>query len=476
MVINYIIVILGGVESRSVILYVIPIIMSAATLGRKGIYGATALSLLSYNFIFIDYYRHAFRPGGPFRTDLPEILYTMVFATTALIAVLLAMDYIIRLLRQKERQALKTVEDIKRAQAVGRFGNWELDIRTNKVTCSDEVYRLIGIPPGPADLALEYYMSFVHPKDRRLLKVAVKRASRQPKRFSFDYRILATNGELRYLHAEGESISDRSGRVSTIIGTVRDTTEERMLDESRNEFVSLASHQLRTPATVIKQYLGMLLDGYAGELTEKQKVFIKTASDTNERQIDIVNNLLDVAQLESGKIQLTLAQVDLLVLIKELVEGFKPQANEKQQTLEFTSRYKRLYCQADWYYLRTVLENILDNALRYTTRHKSVTVKLTKEANAVVIAVIDQGVGITAEDLPKLFKKFSRIENVATFQEEGAGLGLYWSKKVVALHGGRLEAESVYGKGTTFRIILPLADKPKKVRPRIRRRAGQLTR
>lgn len=479
--ISYVIVSLGGIENRSVILYVIPIIMSAATLGRKGIYGATAMSLLAYNMIFLDYYFYTFRPPGgfgdiPFRERLPEAIFTFTFSATALLAVLFTVDYIIKLLRQKERQALKTIEDIKRAQAVGKFGSWELDIQTNIVTCSDEMYRLIGLPPDTEELTLDRYMSFVHPKDRRLLRAAVKRAARQPRHFSFDYRVVAADGELRHLRAEGQSLADYSGRATTIIGTVRDTTEERMLDQSKNEFVSLASHQLRTPATVVKQYLAMLLDGYAGDLSEKQRIFLQTASDTNERQIAIVNNLLDVAQLESGKVQLTLTKIDLPLLIEDLIKEFTPRAADKQQELKFSSRYRHLYCRADQHYLRTVLENIIDNAMRYTMPKKSVTIRLAKESGAAVISVIDQGVGIAPKDLSKLFKKFSRIENVATFQEEGAGLGLYWSKKVVALHGGRLEVESTYGKGSVFKIILPIMAPQKRARPRTRRTPRRVAR
>lgn len=455
----------GGIESRRVILYVVPIIMSAAMLGRKGIYGSTALSVTSTTAIFIYYYLTELRPGGsldgvPFYKQFPEAVYNIVFAATALIAVMIAMDYIIRLLRQKERQALRTVEDLKRAQAIGRFGSWDVDVPSNTLTCSDEVYHIIGIARSDGELTIDRYMTFVHPKDRRLIKTVVRRASAKPVRFSFDYRIITADGDLRYVHAEGESATDRSGSVRSIIGTVRDTTEERMLDESKNEFVSLASHQLRTPATVVKQYLGMLLDGYAGELTGKQRLYLKTASDTNERQIAIVNNLLDVAQLESGKIHLTLVKVDLVALTAELIQEFKPRAESKQQTLRLVSRHKHLYGLADSYHLRAVLENIIDNALRYTTINKPVTIHITKESNMAVISVTDRGVGIAPENLSKLFKKFSRIEHPSTFQEEGAGLGLYWSMKVMALHGGKIEVKSVFGKGSTFKVILPLSTKP----------------
>jgi signal transduction histidine kinase len=220
----------------------------------------------------------------------------------------------------------------------------------------------------------------------------------------------------------------------------------------------------------------MLLDGYAGELTDKQRDFLKIASDTNEHQINIVNNLLGVAQLESGKIQLTMTQVDLVALARTLVEEYAPRARNKDQILSFSSRFKRLYCRADEHSLRTVLENILDNAFKYTMPGKAITLRLTKEANTAVISVVDQGVGIASNDLAKLFKKFSRIENPETFHEEGAGLGLYWAEKIIALHGGRIAIESEPGRGTHVKVILPMRRQAKKTRARPRRQAAAVPR
>lgn len=242
---------------------------------------------------------------------------------------------------------------------------------------------------------------------------------------------------------------------------MRDTTEERQFDQTQNEFVSLASHQLRTPATVIKQYLSMLLDGYAGELTDKQKGFLQTAKDTNDRHIAIVNTMLDVAQLESGKVRLKLAKTDIVALLGGLVKEYRLQAENKQQTLLFRSRYKHLHCEADTYHLRTVLENIIDNALRYSPASKTVTIRVSADARTISVSVIDEGVGIAAEDMTKLFKKFSRIEHPDTFHEQGAGLGLYWSDKIIALHGGRVEAISLPGKGSTFKVVIPRSKQPK---------------
>lgn len=183
-----------------------------------------------------------------------------------------------------------------------------------------------------------------------------------------------------------------------------------------------------------------------------------------------------MAQLESGKIQLTMAQVDLVAFVRALAEEYTSRAKAKDHTLTFSSRYKHLYCRADEHSLRTVIENIIDNAFKYSMPGKSITLRLAKEANSAVISVTDQGVGIASRDQQKLFKKFSRIENPETFQEEGAGLGLYWAEKIVSLHGGRIHVDSEPGRGTTFKVILPMRRTIKKVRSRSKLPKAVLTR
>lgn len=485
LIIDSIIIMLGGVESRSAILFVVPIIMSAATLGRKGIFATAGLALVSYNFIFFMYYIKFLQPNKGLismlsNPELPQLIYIVTFSTTALLSILMAMDYILRLLRQKEREALKTVDDLKRAQEVGKFGSWEADLTTGKYSWSDEVYRLLGLDPITDDLTIEDFLSMVHIKDRRTLKAILSRAKNRPGHFTMDYRIFDVDGRRHYFHVEGESVADRLGGTVSLIGTIRDVSEEKALEQSKNEFVSLASHQLRTPATVIKQYLSMMLDGYAGELTEMQRTFLETAAGANDRQITIVNSLLGVAQLESGSIHLTFSEINLVTLLESLVKEYQPRAEDKSLTIKFTSKYKQLYCKGDDYHLQTAVENILDNAIRYTLPGKLITVRLFKRSKHVVVSVIDQGVGIDRKDTEKLFKKFSRIENLSTFQEEGAGLGLYWAEKIVSLHRGRIEVESTLGRGTTFSIVLPVAS-VKKSPPRsietsrVRRKARVVT-
>lgn len=226
------------------------------------------------------------------------------------------------------------------------------------------------------------------------------------------------------------------------------------INKSKDEFIALASHQLRTPATVVKQYLRMVLDGYAGPISPEQQLFLDNAYISNERQIRIVDDILRVAQLDLDKVTLHLTKVDVGKLLAGIVEELQSYTAERSQMVQFEKPKKPVEVYADEKYLRMAVGNILDNASKYTPDHKAIYVSVAQEDAQVVVAVRDEGVGISKQDLPKLFMKFSRVNNPLSIKVGGTGLGLYWAKEVIQLHGGSVSVTSKLGTGTTFTIRL----------------------
>ncbi len=239
------------------------------------------------------------------------------------------------------------------------------------------------------------------------------------------------------------------------IQVFRDVTQEVELERAKDEFISLASHQLRTPATAVKQYAGMMIQGYAGELTPTQRSMAESIYESNERQIAIVNDLLRVAQVDAGKVQLRLEGADLVQIIGEVIEELEPKFTSKDQRLEFNRPDVTITPVIDQTLIRMVLENIIDNASKYTPDGKGIIVSVRTNQHFVVIDIKDQGVGIKKEDLPLLFTKFTRLPNSLSDEVGGTGLGLYWAKKIVDLHGGSITVHSQPEKGTTFTIRIP---------------------
>lgn len=234
--------------------------------------------------------------------------------------------------------------------------------------------------------------------------------------------------------------------------------QERLLEinRSKDEFISLASHQLRTPATGVKQYIGMLLEGYCGELTEAQRRLLMTADDSNERQLNIVNDLLHVAQADAGKITLSKRPTDIVAMIKDIIKEQADTLKKRSQTVLLTNNAPPTAVMADEDRLRMVFENIIDNASKYSPEESELQVIIGKTRTHLSITVKDKGVGIAAKDLPKLFKKFSRIDNPLSASVGGSGLGLYWAQQIIDLHQGSITVNSKVNKGATFTINLPL--------------------
>ncbi|HET6622555.1 MAG TPA: ATP-binding protein [Candidatus Saccharimonadales bacterium] len=229
------------------------------------------------------------------------------------------------------------------------------------------------------------------------------------------------------------------------------------LNKSKDEFISIASHQLRTPATGVKQYLGMLLEGYFGELTPKQKQMLEKAYHNNDRQLRIVSDLLKVAQVDAGKINLHRAEVELDKLVKSVVDDHSGRFASRGQKLIFKPKPEGERAMIDEEAVRMVLDNLLDNASKYSPEKTTTTVSVKRSGGMACIDVKDQGVGISEDSRSRLFQKFSRIDNPRSREESGTGLGLYWAKKIIDEHKGEIKVTSEEGNGSRFTVCLPKA-------------------
>mgnify|MGYP000672161535 CR=1 FL=1 len=233
----------------------------------------------------------------------------------------------------------------------------------------------------------------------------------------------------------------------------RDITDELQLEHAKDEFISIASHQLRTPATVVKQYLGMILEGYI-ESEEAQKDMLKIAYAHNNNQLEIINDLLKVAQIEANKLTANHKQTDLVGLLQKIVLSQKPDFERRGIDLQLKTKEKSAKVYIDPLHIQMVFENLINNANKYSHQGSTVTLEIADSEKAVTVRVRDEGIGIAESDIPKLFNKFSRIEN-ANSTAGGTGLGLYWAKKLVELYAGAISVTSKLGKGTTFTVCIP---------------------
>jgi two-component system sensor histidine kinase VicK len=228
------------------------------------------------------------------------------------------------------------------------------------------------------------------------------------------------------------------------------------INKAKDVFLSIASHQLRTPATSVKQYIGMALEGYGGEVSPKMKPFLETAYQSNDRQLRIVDDLLKVARLDAGHVTLRKEPTNICSLIYDVTKESAEAIAIKKQKLVLHLPEDALMVNLDKDNMRMVFENIMDNATKYSDENTQIEVEVTEDGNSVICTFTDQGIGISPADQKKLFHKFSRIDDSFAYSPNGSGLGLYWARELVKLHHGEIRLTSQKGVGSTFRIRLPL--------------------
>ena len=229
----------------------------------------------------------------------------------------------------------------------------------------------------------------------------------------------------------------------------------KRLNIAKDDFISLASHQLRTPATGVKQYIGMLLEGFSGELQPGQQALLHKAYESNERQLRIISDLLKVAQIDAGKIKPLKTVTNIEKMIRNIISEQESTLASRHQTINVSATTPRIRASIDSNLMRMVFENIISNASKYSHQNTAIDVNIDSDSKCVSIQIADHGVGIEAADIPMLFEKFSRIDNDLSMHVGGSGLGLYWAKKIVDLHSGDISMQSEKGVGTIFTIKLP---------------------
>jgi signal transduction histidine kinase len=229
------------------------------------------------------------------------------------------------------------------------------------------------------------------------------------------------------------------------------------LDKLKDEFVSLASHELRTPMTAIKGYVWMVQNQKAGPISETANKYLDIVFSSTERLIHLVNDMLDVSRIESGRFQLHPESFDFSDMVSQIQTEFSAKAAERHMTWHTSIDPPQIIINADKDKVLQILENLVGNAFKFTPDDGFVSLQVTTQANKLKVSVSDSGRGISQDDIPKLFTKFTRLgEGLSPLAQPGTGLGLYLSKQFVELHHGQVSVESTLGKGSTFTFTIPL--------------------
>ncbi len=246
-------------------------------------------------------------------------------------------------------------------------------------------------------------------------------------------------------------------RVSEATDDLQHTNDQlRDLDKAKDEFVSMASHQLRTPLTSVKGYLSMVLEGDAGKISKDQRKLLSEAFTSSERMVHLINDFLNVSRIQTGKFLIDRHEIDLGKIVKQEVDSLQTTAEARDLTIRLSIPPKPVVLSLDENKIRQVVMNFIDNALFYSKPETEITVQLTVTPREAKLEVRDHGIGVPVAQQTKLFTKFFRADNARTQRPDGTGVGLYLAKKVIDGHDGKLVFSSVEDKGSTFGFRLPL--------------------
>lgn len=429
------------------------------------------------------------QPDGSYRERYWSSTYQPLMNPDGSVAYILATARDITEEVETERQLEATEARLNAAMSIGRVGSWVWEAERGIVVADSTFARMLGLDPrkARAGVAPERVSGAVHPEDRERVMGAIRRSVEKHTGVDVEFRVLSNEGIVKWVLMRGRAHYGKNGEPVAFPGVTVDITERHDLESqvkaarlrhelsqqealilqkrnqeleaisrTKDEFVALASHQLRTPATAVKQYVGMVLQGYAGELSELQLDMLEKAFESNERQIKIINQILNAARVDTGRLMVSLGPTDLQRLLTGICEEMHSSIEQHGQKLVTQIGSSPVQVRADSGYLRMAIENIIHNASVYTPEGGTITVQLKRMAKEARINITDTGVGIRASDIPKLFVKFSRIHNPLSVQAGGSGIGLYLSAEIMRLHGGRITVQSKLHKGTTFSIMLPL--------------------
>jgi two-component system, sensor histidine kinase and response regulator len=342
------------------------------------------------------------------------------------------------------------------------------DKKWTMIFLSEEIYRMTGYSASDfIGNAKRTYASIISEEDRERVYEQINKRVSEEKPYDIEYRIKCVDGKVLWVKEKGRVILDKERGITWLDGVIFDITIRKKAEEEleqaiamQMEFTSTVSHELRTPLTAIKSGVSIVLDGIAGEVNPDQKDFLSTVNRNVDRLTRLINDVLDFQRLKSGKEKFVMDLADINGVIEETYEDMLPAAREKGLDLSLSLERTIPKIVFDKDAVTRVLVNLLNNAFKFTSRGSVVvSTKAKPEENVVLVTVADTGKGIKEQDMPRLFEDFIQLDTGKDRQTGGTGLGLAICKKLIAHHGGRIWAESEFGKGTKFHFVLPIEER-----------------
>ncbi|MCK9394920.1 MAG: PAS domain S-box protein [Methylobacter sp.] len=386
-----------------------------------------------------------------------------------------------------EEQLRRSAHSLAEAQRIAHLGNWDLDLVQNVLTWSDEIYRIFEIDQEKFGASYEAFLNAIHPDDRELVNKTYSESVRNKMPYDIEHRLLMKDGRVKYVNEKCETHYGEDGKPLRSVGAVHDITERKKAEEelrrykdhleeevqqrtadlvlarnaaeaanrAKSMFLSSMSHELRTPLNAILGFSSMMRKDPL--LPQEQRENLDIINRSGEHLLTLINDVLEMAKIEAGRVQLDSVSFDLGSLVRDVTDMMHMRAQEKglQLLIDQSSEFPR-YIKGDEARLRQVLINLVGNAVKFT-QQGGITVRLGlthATPQRLLIEVEDSGIGIKPEDQQKIYEPFVQLGQTTT--QKGTGLGLTITRQFVQLMGGTISLESTPGKGSIFRVELPV--------------------
>lgn len=385
------------------------------------------------------------------------------------------------LLRQKSEKDLKENEyRLKHTIQFSNIGTWDLGVDNRDVITSDNMPDILGYSVNNSEITFEEFISSLHPDDKDMVESAISNCINYGDDMDLVHRVIWEDGSTHWLHEKANVINNDKDEPERILGLVQDITLTKnyqdQLEKSyktKSEFLANMSHELRTPLNAIIGFSKAMIKGIDGPVSDDQKESLELIHGAGKHLLLLISDILDMSKIEAGKMELSRKTTNLKSLVSETVAMVSSLAKEKN--IEMIQKWQLEFTDStiDETRIRQVLFNMLSNAIKFTEKG-SVTIicklfargsdhipndvhfVMADQTNYVLVSIIDTGIGISAEEIHKVFEEFRQVDGSSTKQKGGTGLGMPISKYMVNLHGGEMWAESKVGTGSVFSFIIPV--------------------
>ena len=340
------------------------------------------------------------------------------------------------------------------AQRAARLGIWGYDLVKSQGIATPELMELTGYPDPGETWELEIFLKMVYPEDRPIVTAAIHKAASDFVGLEVEFRMKGPEGNLQWMLMRGSYIPAYDKMNPTLMGSLIDITERKAFEQQKDEFIGIASHELKTPVTSIKVYTEVLQEMFNEAGDEKSAELMGKMDIQVDRLTGLIQSLLDTTSATEGKLQLQREHFEMDELIRETTEIMQRTAADHRIILELTAGPQPVF--ADRERIRQVLINLIGNGVKYSPGADKIVIRSSVKDGNVITCVEDYGIGIEDDVQPKVFERFFRAADADISSFQGLGLGLFIAADIIKRHSGTIWVESTKGKGSQFCFTIPL--------------------